>query len=128
MDNAESSKWITWWYKEVREITNDDVLILMDNCDGHECDVNLLGFLFGLSPKGSTSKYQTLELGLIARSKIRYCSTLLRHVVDNTLRLISGEHHFPQSSNSGKWGLRNGHLPYADDAMTLFNESWSNIS
>ncbi len=44
----------------------------------------IFGLRIQFCPKRSTSKYQTLDLGLIAHSKIRFRSTILRHVVDNT--------------------------------------------
>ncbi len=110
MDSSQFQKWINWWYGEVRKKTSADILLKMDNCGGHKLKANLPGLRIEfLSPK-STHKYQTLDLGLISHSKIRYRSFLLRHVVDNTLQWSSGENHFLLSSNSGKFGLRDGHM------------------
>ena len=48
----------------------------------------------------------------------------MRKIVENAIAWNSSEHTFPQTSHSGKWGLREGHLPHVGDAMELVNEAW----
>ena len=76
-----------------RKLRNEDILII-DNCGGHEYDWKFPGARIELFPAWSIWKYQTLELGPIAHPKIRYRSTLLRRIVDNTLRRSTGGHQF----------------------------------
>ncbi len=83
----------------------------MDNSSGHESDIALPGLRIELLPKRCTSKYQTLDIGLIDHANIRYCSTLLHRVFGSTLRWSSGENNFPLSEDSGRFGIRDGHLP-----------------
>ena len=78
MDSIEFNRWIGWRYNEVRKFTQEDVLLIMDNCGGHESEINYPGLRIEFLPPWSTSKYQTLDLGLIAQSKIRYRSILLK--------------------------------------------------
>ncbi len=91
----------------------------MYNCGGHECDIELPGLRIELLPPRTMSKYQTLDLGLIAHAKILYRSSLLRQIVDKALRWNYGEHHFPLGSQQGRFGIGNGHLPHIGDAMPL---------
>ncbi len=97
----------------------------MDNCGGNECDIELPGLQIELLLPRTTSKYQTLDFGLIVHAKIRYRSSLLLQNVDNTLRWNSGEHYFPLGSQQGRFGIRDGHLSHIGDAMRLFNLAWS---
>ena len=128
MDSTELNCWIGWWYNEVRKFTQEDVLLIMDNCGGHEIEINYPGLRIEFLPPKSTAKYQTLDLGLIGQSKIRYRSILLKQVVDNTMKWDSGEHHFPPTSNIEKWVVTDGHLPHVGDAMFIFNEAWRKTS
>ena len=107
---------------------NDDILLITDNCGGHEREVNQLGLRIELLPPRSASKYQTIDLGLVAHAKIRYRAILLGQIVDNTITWHSGEHNFPPTSNSGLLGVSDGHLPHVGDAMYMFNEAWSRTS
>ena len=102
-------KWITWWYSEVRKATQDDILLIMDNCGGHECDMELTGLRIEFLPPNTTALYQPLDLGLIAYSKILYRSLLPRQIIENTSLRASGIGQFPENSNHGFWGLREGH-------------------
>ena len=51
MGSNQFEKWITWWYRKVRRLKNDDVLLIMGNCDGHEREVNLPGLRIELLPR-----------------------------------------------------------------------------
>ncbi len=97
----------------------------MDNCGGHELDANLPALRIEFLTENFTHKNQTLDLGLISHAKIWYHSFLFRHIVDNTSRWDSGENHFPLSSNSGKFGVRDGHMSHLGDDMSLIYKSWS---
>ena len=39
MDSIEFKLWIGWWYNEVRKFTQEDVLLIMDNCGGNEGEI-----------------------------------------------------------------------------------------
>ena len=125
IDSTHFQKWINWWYSEVRKKTNAEILVIMDNCGGHELDADLSGLRIEFLPPKSTHKYQTLDLCLISDAKVRYRSLLLRQIFDDTITWNSEESHFPLSCNSGKFGVRDGHMPQVGDAMSLFNDSWS---
>ena len=84
-------------------INSSNILLIMDNCGDHECDVNVPGVRIETLPVNLTSKNQPLDLGLIARSKIRYRSLLLRKLVDNTMRRSSDAHSFPGNSGWKAW-------------------------
>ncbi len=94
----------------------------MENCGGHGTDIPLAGLCIETLPANSTSKYQPLDLGLIAHSKIWYRSLFLQNVVEKTLHRASNEHDFPAHSHSRKFGLRDGQMPHVGDAMDLFND------
>ena len=85
MSSTRFDKWMRWWYTELRKRTTGNIILIMDNCGGHEIffDYPALRFDF-LLPK-STHKYQTLELGLIAHGKIRNRTLLLSQVDKNVL-------------------------------------------
>ena len=78
-------------------------------------------------PPKSTHKYQPVDLRLIAHGKIRHRTLFLSQVVNNLLQWASGEENFPESTNQGKYGIRDGHIPHVGDVMTIFNEAWSMI-
>ncbi len=99
----------------------------MDDYEGHECDIVLPGLRIELLPWKSTLKLQTSDLGLISHSKIRYRTILLRSILNKAMQCNSGDHQFLSSSNSGKFGLRNGHLPHVGNAVAMFNDSWTMI-
>ena len=86
MDSEGFLDWINWWYGEVCKKTDGPWLLIMDDCSGHESDISLLGLRIELLPPRTTAKYQTLDLGLIAHSKMRYRSLLLRITIDVMLR------------------------------------------
>lgn len=96
----------------------------MNNCGGHECYIELPRLHVELLPPDTTHKYQTLDLRLIAQSKLRYSSILLRKIVKNTIVWNSNEHTLPSIFNSGNWSLREVHMPHVGDVMELVNESW----
>ena len=73
----------------MRRINSSNILLMMDNCGGHECDINLPGVRIETLPVNSTSKNQPLDLGLIAHSRIRNRSLPLLKMVENTLRRSS---------------------------------------
>ncbi len=116
-------KWITWWYSEVRKATQDDILLIMDNCGGHECDMELTGLRIEFLPPNTTALYQPLDLGLIAYSKILYRSLLPRQIIENTSLRASGIGQFPENSNHGFWDFVKV-MPRVGDAMPIFNQSW----
>ena len=43
MDSARFDKWMKWWYTEVRKRTTGDILLIMDNCGGHESSFDYPG-------------------------------------------------------------------------------------
>ena len=91
--------------------------------------MNLRSYCWGvrikLLPPRSTAKYQPLDLGLIAHSKIRYRSILLRITILVMLRRHAEDSDLPTSSKQGMLGLHDGFLPTVGDAMELLDESWS---
>ncbi len=94
----------------------------MANCGVHGTDIPLPALRIEPFPVNSTSKYQPLDLGLTAHSKIRYRSLLLQKVVENVFHRPSSEHEFPAHLHSGKFGLRDGQTFHVGDAMALFND------
>ena len=106
-------------------MTQEDLLLIMDNCGSHGEGMNLPGLRVEFLPPKSTHKYQPLDLGIIANAKIRYRTILLRAVIDNTIRWNTGEYDFPLNSQHGQWGVNDGYLPNVVDAMTIFNKAWS---
>ena len=110
MDSEKFNIWVQWWYNELRKLNQDNILLIMDNCGGHECNIELPELRVELLAPKTTHKYQTLDLGLIAQSKVRYKSMLLRKIVENTIAWNSNEYNFPQTSHFG-------------DAMELFNQA-----
>ncbi len=69
MDNVIFQKAISWWYNKVREVMQDDVLLKMDDCGGHERGLDLSGLRIEILPPNTAAMYQPLNLGLIAHSK-----------------------------------------------------------
>ena len=70
----------------------------MDNCESHESEIALPGLRIEFLPPRSTAKYQTLDLGLISHSNIRYRSNLLRMTINVMLHKQSGARDLPTSS------------------------------
>ena len=130
MDSAGFEKWVRWWYNEVRSKgVEGPLLLIMDNCGGHEDSIDLPGLQIVFLPPRSTAVNQALDLGLIAHGKMRYRSVLLRMVIDVMLELNSSDGApLHPTSEQGKWGLQQGHLPHVGDAMTIFDEAWSATS
>ena len=109
----------------MRRTNSSNILLKTDYCGGHECDDHLPGVRIETLPVNSKSKNQPLDFVLIAHSRIRLRSLLLRKVFDNTMRRSSSSHYFPENSGGGKNGLRDGYMPHVGDAMDLFNYCWS---
>lgn len=70
VDSIVFKRWLCCWYNEVRKVTNEDVILIEDNCGGHESEIIYPGFKIEFMPPGPNPKYQRLELGFIALSKI----------------------------------------------------------
>ena len=85
MDGENFNEWIVWKYDEVRRKTSGDILLIIHNCGGHESNLSLSGFRIETLSPNTTSKYQPLDLGLIAHYKIRLRSMLLKHIVENAI-------------------------------------------
>lgn len=81
-----------------------------------------------LLPLGITAKYQPLDLGLIAHSKLRYRSVLLRYGINVILNRNRNNSLISGSRNAAIHGIRAGFLPTVEDTMQLFNESWGMTS
>ena len=125
IDGSQFEIWLNWWYNEVQKRSNGPWLLLLDNCNGHDVNIDLPGVRVEFLPPNMTSKFQPLDMGLIAQAKIRYRSKLLRAVIHIVTRRASGEHQFKDSSGRGRWGIREGQLPHIADAISTFNESWN---
>ena len=67
--------WINLWYKLIREESDGRWCLLMGNCEGHKLYVTLSGAQILSLPPKSTTKHEPLNLGVIAKSKIRYRSS-----------------------------------------------------
>ncbi len=77
----------------------------MDNCGGHGPELNFPNVTFKyLSPR-STAKNQPLDLGIIAHSKIRFRSILLRKSISIVLKLNENDENRPTSSRQGMLGI-----------------------
>ena len=83
----------------------------------------LLGLRIQLLPPRSTAKYQPLDLGQIAYSKISNRSNLLRTTINVMLESQFEARDFPSTSHHGIYGVREGFLPTVGDAMDIFDES-----
>ena len=96
----------------------------MDNCGGHELNVNLNGVSIIYLPPQNTSTHQRLDLSLMTASKIRYGNALLKATID----VLQGYHisgsSFKINSKRVNWVLEEDQLPYLADAMNLFNKAW----
>ena len=72
MDSKEYTKWLQWWFAKVRKVTQEDTLLILNNCGSYEERINLPGLRVEFLPPKSTFKYQLLDLRVIAHAKIRY--------------------------------------------------------
>ena len=127
MDSKEYTRYLQWWFGEVRKVIQEDILLIMENWGSHEEGINHPGLHVEFLPPKSTHKYQPLDLGIIAHAKIRYRTILLRAIINNTLRLNSGERNIRITSQHGRRGVADGHLPHVADAIIMFNEAWSKL-
>ena len=123
MDTTGFDHWIRSWHSEVKERSNGPWLLLADNCGGHSSTQNLPGVRIEKRPPNTTCKFQPLDQGLIAQSKIRYCSLLLRHTCEIAEKKRSGNHNFKNDSQRGLYDLIEGQLPHVADAIRLFDDS-----
>ena len=102
--------------------------MILDNCNGHEHLQELENVEYGFLPANTTALYQPMDQGLIAQTKIRYRSMLLRQTIDILLRLQDPKNGFKASTGNGRYGLREGQLPHVDDAMALLDQTWEAVS
>ena len=100
----------------------------MDNCGGHEREISLPGVRIGLLPPRTTLKYQPLDLGLIAHTKIRYRSLLLSITINLMLQKQAETRQFLSSTQQGINGVRDGFLPTVGDVIELHDEAWHSTS
>ena len=98
----------------------------MGNCGGHEFSITLDRVRTVLLPGRSTAKHQPLELGAIVQAKIRYRSTLLSAVLNVMETRRDANRQFRSDSVNGNYGIAEGNLPNVADAMSIFNDAWSN--
>ena len=82
MDSKGFLQWIHMWYEEAKKLSNGPLLLVMDNCGGHELSITLNGVAIEFLPPRSTTKHQSLDLGLISSAKILNRTRLLREVLD----------------------------------------------
>ena len=72
MDSSGLEKWVRWSYSELRSKgVEGPLLLIMDNCGGHEDKIDLPGLLIVFIPLRYTDTNQSIDLGLIAHSKLR---------------------------------------------------------
>ena len=50
MDTKEYNTWLQWWFDEVRKVSKEDILLIMDNCGSHGKGLNLPGLRFEFLP------------------------------------------------------------------------------
>ena len=124
VDSNGFNNWINWFYNEIKKKSSGSLLLIMDNCGGHESEIQIPGLRIEMLLPRSTAKKQPLDLSLIAHSKIRYRSLLLRITIDGMLVNQSQSRLFRNSFQHGMLGIRDGFLPTVGDAMELYNESW----
>ena len=72
-------------------------------------------------------KHETLDIGVIASAKMRYCSSLLNYAFDILQMRRTTNRTLMNSSGNGKWGLQNRQLHHDGDAIQIFNNAWSCI-
>ena len=107
--------WIQWRYKEVKYRPNGPWLLLGDNCGGQFSTQDLPGVRIEELPPNTSWKFKSLDQGLIALSKIRYRSLLLRHACEISEKELPGNHNFKNDSQRGLYVLREGQLPHVAD-------------
>ena len=127
MDTTRFEQWIEWWYSEVKERSNGPLLDI-DNCSGYFFTQDLPGVRIEKLPSNTRCKFQPLEKGLIAQSKISYRSLLLWYTSEIEEKKRSGNHNFKNDSRCGLYYLIKGLLPHVADAIQLFHDSWNQIT
>ena len=90
---------------------------------GTKIDFNTRSCTFMLLPTRCTMDHQTLDLGLIAETKIRYRSKLLGSVLDVMEMKRNTNHASKEGNMNGKCGLKDGLLPLIGDAIMILNLS-----
>ena len=98
MDSEGANDWIWRWYDQACNKSDGPWLPIMDNCDEHESEIALPGLRIESFPLRTTVKYQSLDLGLIAHSKMRYRSLLRSIKIDVMLLKPADETEFPDSA------------------------------
>ena len=97
----------------------------MDNCGGHNVSGTLDRVRIVFLRARSTAKHQPFGLGVIAQAKILYRSTLLSAVLDVIETRRNTNRKFSSDSGNGKYGIREGNLSHVADAMSIFDDAWS---
>lgn len=110
-------------YHEVCKKSDGLWLLVIDNCGGHESETALSGVRIELFLPRTTTKYQSLDLSLIAHSRIRYLSLLLRTTIKFMLRKHAGDAEFPDNAQQEIFGLHHGFLPTVGNAMELRSQT-----
>ena len=75
---------------------------LIDNCGGHELEVTLPSVQILHLPPKWIAKNQSLDLGIIVTSKIRYLSSLLSATLDVLLGRRLSKHGLQSTTGHGK--------------------------
>ena len=101
MDSDGFHLWIKWWHIEVEKQNPGPKLHIMDNCGGQSVNENIHGVRIITLPPRTTAHYQTLDLGLIANSKVRYRSLLLQSVITMMEAWFRNEIEFRSDSQHG---------------------------
>ena len=122
-----------WYYSVflpfVRRQTSDKVVLLMDNCGPHGCDlkdcreqVTILTL-----PPNCTARHQQMDAGIIAAWKLHYKQELLRRILGNreereALRKAA------VNWKAGTKGIDQGYDPHMSDVCGMGLISWESKS
>ncbi len=96
----------------------------MDNCGGHKVGLNLPGVQIITLPPRCTAQQLPLDPGIIANTKARYCSFLLRTMSSTVQERANSNNVNSVTKWNGRHGIRDGCIPHVGDAMDTLKEPW----
>ena len=99
-----------------------NISLITVNCARHFATDVYSGLRVQFFPRKCPAKYQTLTLGLVAQSQIRYTDILPPLLIKNTVKCQSGEHQFPATTRNRQYVIGDGYLLHPGDATEMFNE------
>ena len=128
----------TKWFKDVfvpfkRKLLGDvePAVLMWDNHSSHSLDKDMLkqypDIRVVFLPPNLTSHHQPLDAGIIAATKLRYKTVMVR-MLNDLVEHWEERRKDAENNKSGLNGLKQGHYAHLGDAVVIIQEAWGVIT